>query len=85
MTEIWRELLPINSIKITNTYLDEKYIDLLVDDLETGFIEPKDLEPVFVRLELGRGYFANDGNHRLSALKRVGVARVLADIYIRNE
>lgn len=82
--QIWREFLPVDSIQITNTHLDEKYINLLTADLKAGLLKPEDLGPLFIRLE-GRGYFANDGNHRLSALKRVGVEKVLADIYTLDD
>jgi uncharacterized ParB-like nuclease family protein len=74
-------VLPTDAIEVTNPNLDEEYVESLRVGIINGKINPRDLDPILVRIIKGEGYFDHDGNHRLEAMKRAGVREVRAEVW----
>ena len=83
-------------INFTNHDVDEMWVGSLVSKLRNGQMNPCDLMPIPVTIitqpdidenkcSLRPGYYADDGNHRLTAIRRIGFPWILAVVRTIDE
>lgn len=72
-----RAKVDVDQLQLTNDELSKQK----VKEYRKKLRQNEEIEPPFVRVIPGEGYFVNDGNHRVTAAKKENIKSLLVDVY----